>query len=100
MEWGGIKNGAPLTLIEQEAFHVFITGDKNMQSQQRLECRPFAALVLSAMNWPVIEPHVEEISLTIDAVRPGIVHLVDCGEFVPPGKRTGEYWCAGYLRDR
>jgi hypothetical protein len=30
MEWGGIKNGALLTLIEREGFQVFLTGDKNI----------------------------------------------------------------------
>jgi hypothetical protein len=30
MQWGGIKNGALLALIEGEAFDIFLTGDKNM----------------------------------------------------------------------
>ncbi len=50
MQWGGIKNGALLTLIEAEGFNVFLTGDKNMEKQQRLEGRPFAVLVMSAIN--------------------------------------------------
>ena len=37
MQWGGIKNGALLELIEREGFNVFLTGDKNMENQQRLE---------------------------------------------------------------
>ncbi len=45
MQWGGIKNGALLTLIEQERFDVFLTGDKNMENQQRLTGRPFAVLI-------------------------------------------------------
>ena len=39
MQWGGIKNGALLNLIEREGFNAFLTGDKNMQNQQRLEGR-------------------------------------------------------------
>ena len=31
MEWGGIKNGELLALIEREGFEVFITGDKNLK---------------------------------------------------------------------
>jgi predicted nuclease of predicted toxin-antitoxin system len=50
MQWGGIKNGTLLTLIEQERFNVFLTGDKNMDKQQRLEGRPFAVLIMSAIN--------------------------------------------------
>jgi hypothetical protein len=30
MKWGGIKNGALLTLIERERFQALLTGDKNM----------------------------------------------------------------------
>ena len=40
MRWGGIKNGALLKLIERESFNVFLTGDKGMENQQRLEGRP------------------------------------------------------------
>jgi hypothetical protein len=50
---GGFKNGALLKLIEREAFEIFLTGDKNMDNQQQLEGRPFAVLVMSAINWPV-----------------------------------------------
>jgi hypothetical protein len=83
MRWGGIKNGALLMLIERERFDVFLTGDKNMASQQRLEGRPFAVLILSAINWPVVRPHIQKISLALDAARPGMVEFIDCGVFVP-----------------
>jgi hypothetical protein len=33
MEWGGVKNGALLALIEREGFQAFLTGDKNMATQ-------------------------------------------------------------------
>ena len=39
MEWGGIKNGELLALIEREGFEVFITGDKNMPHQRSEERR-------------------------------------------------------------
>jgi hypothetical protein len=62
MQWGGIKNGELLTLIERECFNVFLTGDKNLPNQQRLEDRPFAVLIMSAINWPVIRPYVHKVS--------------------------------------
>ena len=83
VEWGGIKNGALLTLIEGEGFNVFLTGDKNMEKQQRLEGRSFAVLVMSAINRPVVRSHIEKISVAIDNARawrvqkfvdPGILH--------------------------
>jgi hypothetical protein len=90
MQWGGIKNGALLTLIERDGFNVFLTGDKNMEKQQRLEDRPFAVLVMSAINWPVARPHVDKISVAIDCARPGTVNTVDCGVFIARAKRGSE----------
>ena len=88
MRWGGVKNGALLTLIERERFDVFLTGDKNMENQQRIEGRPFAVLVMSAINWPVVRPHVHRISAALDDARPGTVNTIDCGMFVARPKRT------------
>jgi hypothetical protein len=86
MNWGGIKNGALLALIEGEGFEVFITGDKNMPSQQQLEGRPFAVLIMSAINWPVVKPHVEKLADAVAIAEPGTVVLIDCGVFVPRWK--------------
>jgi hypothetical protein len=59
-----------------------------MQNQQRLEDRPFAVLIMSAINWPAIMPHVHKISAALDDARPGTVNTIDCGVFVPRSKRT------------
>jgi predicted nuclease of predicted toxin-antitoxin system len=90
MRWGGIKNGALLTLIVRERFDVFLTGDKNMDKQQRLEGRPFAVLIMSAINWPVIRPHIPTISAALDEALPGTVKTIDCGAFIPRVNRPGE----------
>ena len=90
MQWGGIKNGALLTLIESEGFHVFLTGDKNMENQQRLEGRPFAVLVMSAINWPVVRPHIHRISAAFDEAPPGTVKTIDCGVFIARVKPPSE----------
>jgi hypothetical protein len=42
---GVVKNGALPALIEREGFQAFLTGDKSMETQQRLEGRPLAVLV-------------------------------------------------------
>ena len=90
IQWGGIKNGALLKLIEHEVFEVFLTGDKNMEKEQRLPDRPFAVLVMSAVNWPVIRPHIQTISAAIDDARPGTIEMIDCGVFIPRSKRARE----------
>jgi hypothetical protein len=88
--WNGAVSSTLLTLIEREGFHVFLTGDKNMEAQQRLDGRPFAVLIMSAINWPVVRSHVHEIAAALDAARPGTVRTIDCGEFNPRLKSTGE----------
>ena len=86
MRWGGVKNGELLRLIEQERFDVFLTGDKNMEDQQRLQGRPFAMLIMSAINWPVVRPHIHEIAAALEQARPGTVKRIDCGTFTPRSK--------------
>ena len=88
MQWGGIKNGALLELIEREQFDVFLTGDKNMDKQQRLKGRPFAVLIMSAINWPVVKLHIDEISVALDEAQVGTVKLIDCGVFIAGLKRA------------
>jgi hypothetical protein len=90
MRWGGVKNGELLKLIEREGFHVFLTGDKNMENQQQLEACPFAVLIMSAINWPVIRPHIQKISAALDEARPGTLTTIDCGVFVARSKRGSE----------
>ncbi|MGO9340080.1 MAG: hypothetical protein ACLPY1_21475 [Terracidiphilus sp.] len=90
MQWGGIKNGDLLTLIEREHFDVFLTGDKNMDKQQRLEGRPFAVLIMSAINWPVVRPHIDRISIALDEAEPGSVKTIDCGVFIARLNRPSE----------
>jgi predicted nuclease of predicted toxin-antitoxin system len=90
MEWGGIKNGDLLILVERERFDVFLTGDKNMEMQQRLQGRPFSVLIMSAINWPVIRPHIDKISSAIDEVKHGTVKTIDCGVFIPRVRRQSE----------
>ena len=90
MQWGGIENGALLILVERESFDVFLTGDKNIDKQQRLEGRPFAVLIMSAINWPVVRPHIHKISTALDEAQPGTVRTIDCGVFIARLKPASE----------
>ena len=99
MQWGGIKNGALLKLIERERFAILLTGDKNMDKQQPLEGRPFAVLIMSAINWPVVKPHIEKISLALDEAQPGTVNTLDCGVFVARLRRSKRCQCQPNTED-
>ena len=58
-----------------------------MNQQQRLDGRSFAVLILSAINWPVIRPHVQKISDALDNAEPGAVGMIDCSVFIPRSRR-------------
>ncbi len=77
----GTKNGKLLKEIELAEFEVFLTNDKNMEAEQQLLRRPFAILILSACNLPVLLPHIETIKRAVDGAMPGTVVQVNCGTF-------------------
>ena len=83
----GTKNGKLLKAVEAAGFEVFVTNDKKMEAEQQLQRRPFAILVLSACNLPVILPHIGAIQEALDTCEPGTVRRVECGRFVPRPKR-------------
>jgi hypothetical protein len=45
---------------------------------------------MSAINWPVIRPHVDKISSALDEARPGPVKTIDCGVFTARLKPASE----------
>lgn len=86
-QWGGIKNGELLDLIAGEGFDAFLTGDKNIRTQQNLSGRPFAVLIMSAINWPVVRPHIGNVTAAVDAAVTGSCVTIECGVFVPSSRR-------------
>jgi predicted nuclease of predicted toxin-antitoxin system len=85
--FAGLKNGELLATAERAAFEVLVTGDKTLHHEQNLVGRPIAVVALSAVNWPVIEPHIAKIAAAVDAATPGSFTRVECGGFVRPGRR-------------
>ena len=79
--WGGVKNGELLKLLAAEGFEIFLTGDKNLQSQQTIPGRSFAVIVLSTIHWPVLRKHIPIVARAVELAKPGTVTAVDCGLF-------------------
>jgi len=86
MGWKGIKNGELLKLVEAQRFDVFLTGDKNLAMQHNLKGRRLTLLVMSAVNWPIIEPYLPAICKAVDEAQPETVGTVQCGVFLPQAK--------------
>lgn len=80
--WADLKNGALLRVAEQNGFDVLVTGDKTLHHEQNMEGLKIALVPLSAVSWPVIEPHVAKIVGAIDGAKAGSFTRVECGAFV------------------
>jgi hypothetical protein len=87
--FAGLKNGKLLDVAEKAGFDALVTGDKTLQDEQNLACRTIALVSLSAVSWPVIEPHAAKIVEAVGCARPGSLTLVDCGRFQRGRKPIG-----------
>ncbi|MDQ2776787.1 MAG: hypothetical protein M3Y57_17995 [Acidobacteriota bacterium] len=79
--WAGLKNGRLLEAGEANGFDVLVTGDLSMSYQQNLAARRMAIVSLSAIAWPIIEPHVPRIAAAVDDAGAGSFVRVECGVF-------------------
>ena len=77
MGWAGIKNGALLTLAEQE-FDVFITVDRNLSFQQNLPKFNIPVLVLQASSNRLddLKPLAPKILATLPTLTKGAVEHI------------------------
>jgi hypothetical protein len=85
--FAGLKNGDLLDAAEAAGFEVLVSGDRTLHYEQNLSRRRIAVISLSAIAWPVIEPHVAEIAAAVDGALPGSFTRVDVGTFVRPARR-------------
>jgi hypothetical protein len=85
--WAGLKNGRLLDAAEEAGFDVMVTGDLSLTYQQNMVGRKIAIVSLSAISWPVIEPHVAKIVQAVDCSEPGSFTRVACGVFERPKRR-------------
>jgi len=81
MGWAGIQNGQLLALVESAGFAVFITADRKLEQQQNFTGRQIAIIFLTAQEWHLILPHVQEIAAAIERAKPGTHQTVECGRF-------------------
>ena len=88
--WGGLKNGELLKAAEDAGFEVVLTGDQSMPDQQNISGRKLAIVALSAIEWPIIEPHLAKIAVAIGNTKAGEVTRVDVGAFLKR-RPTREY---------
>jgi predicted nuclease of predicted toxin-antitoxin system len=79
MNWLGISNGRLLKLIAASgAFDVFVTVDKNLPHQNKVNELPFAIVVLRAKSnrLPDVLPFASEILRRLPEFQPGHVFIL------------------------
>ena len=71
MGWGGVKNGALLTLAAKE-FDAFLTVDKNLPYQQNVANLPVAVTVMEAYSnkFGPLLPLVHTLEQTLGNLQP------------------------------
>ena len=76
--WGGIKNGTLLTLAQSQ-FDVFVTADKNLQTQQNLANFSIAIVVLRAASTRLQDalPLIPKLMAMMSLLKPGTITFVD-----------------------
>ncbi|HXI69445.1 MAG TPA: hypothetical protein VNN22_03700 [Verrucomicrobiae bacterium] len=77
--WASINNGRLLRLIADSGkFDVFLTVDKNLPQQQKIEGLPFAVVVLRAKSnrLPDVVPFAPELIRRLPEFQPGQVYLL------------------------
>jgi hypothetical protein len=83
----GAEKGKLLEMAEAAGFDILITGDKTLQYEQNMQGRKIALISLSAVGWPLIEPHVPKIVTAVDGAMRGSFIRVECGKFSRAGKK-------------
>jgi hypothetical protein len=78
MGWSGNKNGQ---LLQQaaSAFDCFLTVDRNLQFQQRLDSLPLAVLVIRALDnrLETLRPLIPEILQALGSIKPRELKVID-----------------------
>ena len=75
--WADVDDGPLLDRLDGVC-DVFVTVDRNLPYQQRLDHRPFATIVLLGRTNRLVDllPLLDELRQLIPALRPGEVHRV------------------------
>jgi predicted nuclease of predicted toxin-antitoxin system len=76
--WAGVRNGALLARAAGQ-FDVFVTVDRNLAFQQRIDNLPFAVVVLRARTNRLVDlkPLIPLLLQLLPNVRPGEVNWVE-----------------------
>ena len=76
--WKGILNGELLRRVGEAGFHVFLTGDRNLEYQQRIAGRTFGVVVIVSHRLTLsrLQALAPAIQAAVASVQPGeVLHV-------------------------
>ncbi len=79
MNWYSVKNGALLKLAIENEFDIFITTDKNLQYQQKIQSIDMAIVVLNVplLKWSYIEPLLPKLLERLPTFEKRNIYVID-----------------------
>lgn len=80
--WRGVLNGELLRRAEAAGFHVFVTGDRNLEHQQTVKKRTLGVVVVfpKRLKMEFLAPLAPALRHAVGSVAPGeIVHVRPLG---------------------
>lgn len=80
--WRGVLNGELLRRAEAAEFHVFVTGDRNLEHQQTLKKRTFGVVIVfpRRLKMEFLAPLTPALRDAVGTVAPGeIIHVRPLG---------------------
>ena len=85
--WASVKNGKLLRLIaDSRKFEAFLTVDKNLPRQQKIQGLPFAVVVLLVKSNRLddVVPFAPELLRRLPSFKPGRVYILSPPAVMPP----------------
>jgi len=75
--WARLQNGELLKAAEVAGYQAMLTGDQSIVKQQNNLARQIALVVVTRIDIPGLEEHIEEIRAALDRAVPGGYELVE-----------------------
>ena len=82
--WARLQNGELLKAAEVAGYQAMLTGDQKIVKQQNNLTRQIALVVVTRIDWPGLEEHIEEIRAALDRAVRGGYELVE----LPPRRAS------------
>lgn len=79
--WDQFRNGELLQAAESNGFHVLLTADRAIPTENAISGRTIGLVCMSTNSWKILRAYVPAIADALHKCKPGQVLPVYCGAF-------------------